>query len=160
MLIESNKVISIHYTLSNDAGKVIDSSVGHEPMAYLHGSGNIISGLERALEGRRVGDKIQVSIAPADGYGERDAALLQQVPRRSLKGMGEIKTGMQLQSKTAHGMRVFSVLRIVGDMVTLDGNHPLAGETLHFAVEVTDIRNATEEEIAHGHIHGPGGHHH
>jgi FKBP-type peptidyl-prolyl cis-trans isomerase SlyD len=160
MLIESDKVIFIHYTLTNDAGKVIDSSSGHEPMAYLHGSGNIVAGLERALEGRRIGDKFQVSVAPADGYGERDEALLQQVPRRSFKGMGEIKTGMQFQSNTPQGMRVFSVLRIAGDMVTLDGNHPLAGETLHFAIEVTGIRDATAEEIEHGHIHGPGGHHH
>jgi FKBP-type peptidyl-prolyl cis-trans isomerase SlyD len=160
MLIESGKVISIHFTLTNDAGKVIDSSSGREPMAYLHGGGNLVPGLERALEGRRVGDKFQVSVAPAEGYGERDEALLQQVPRRSFKGLREIKAGMQLQANTPQGMRVFTVLRIAGDMVTLDGNHPHAGKTLHFAVEITAIRAASAEEVEHGHIHGPGGHHH
>jgi FKBP-type peptidyl-prolyl cis-trans isomerase SlyD len=160
MVIESDKVVTIHYTLTNQDGKVLDSSSGGEPLAYLHGGGNIIVGLERALEGRKVGDKFQVSIEPADGYGVRDDGLLQQVPRRSFQGVGEIKAGMQFQANTPQGMRVFRVLRVVGDMVTLDGNHPLAGETLHFAVEVAGIRDASAEEIDHGHIHGPGGHHH
>jgi FKBP-type peptidyl-prolyl cis-trans isomerase SlyD len=160
MNIEQDKVVSIHYTLKNNDGKIIDTSSGGEPLAYLHGSGNIIVGLERALEGRKVGDKFKVRIEPADAYGPRDASLLQQVPRRSLQGLGKITPGMQFQSKTPQGMRVFKVLKVIGDMVAVDGNHPLAGETLNFEIEIASVRDASPEEIDHGHIHGPGGHHH
>jgi len=157
MPIAQNDVVSIHYTLRDDADKVIDSSSSGQPLTYLHGHGNLIPGLERELTGKSAGDRLKVRIAPADGYGEHDRALVQQVPRRALKGIADLKVGMRLQ---AGGHHTVTVTRIAGDMVTLDGNHPLAGQNLHFEVEVTKVRAATEEELAHGHVHGEGGHHH
>jgi FKBP-type peptidyl-prolyl cis-trans isomerase SlyD len=158
--IAQDAVVSIHYTLTNEAGETIDSSAGGDPLAYLHGNGNLIPGLERELDGKKAGDKFSVKIAPADGYGEYDKALLQRVPRRSLRGVKDVRVGLQLQAQTQHGARTVTVTQIVGDMVTLDANHPLAGQSLSFDIEVTDVRAATEEELAHGHVHGPGGHHH
>ena len=160
MDITADRVVTIHYTLKDDSGTVLDSSAGADPLAYIQGHGNLISGLEKALEGRTGGDKLAVSIAPADGYGIRNEALIQRVPRRALQGAGEIRKGMQFQARTEDGMRMFTVTGIVGDMVTLDGNHPLADKTLHFDVEIVDVREASAEELEHGHVHGPGGHHH
>jgi len=161
MLIAQDKVVLIHYTLKNDSGEVIDSSSGGDPLAYIHGQGNIIPGLEKALEGKQSGDKLNVRVEPSDGYGERDDGLVQQVPRRAFGGAPNVQPGMQFHAQTSQGQtRVVTVTRIQGDMVTVDGNHPLAGENLHFDVEVTEVRDATEEELEHGHVHGPGGHHH
>jgi FKBP-type peptidyl-prolyl cis-trans isomerase SlyD len=160
MQITRDAVVLIHYTLTDDAGKTLDSSAGGEPLAYLHGNGNLIAGLERELEGKSAGDKLAVKIAPADGYGEYDKSLVQRVPRRALRGVGNIYVGMQLQAQSDHGVRAVTVTQLSGDMVTIDGNHPLAGKNLNFQVEVADVRAATEEELAHGHVHGPGGHHH
>ncbi|MDE2306223.1 MAG: peptidylprolyl isomerase [Gammaproteobacteria bacterium] len=160
MDITADRVVTIHYTLKDDGGEVLDSSAGGEPLAYIQGHGNIVTGLEKALEGRKRGDQFTVVVAPADGYGTREAGLVQRVPRRSLQGAGEIRKGMQFQANTEHGMRVFTVTGVVGDMVTLDGNHPLADQTLHFDIEVVDVREASAEELEHGHVHGPGGHHH
>lgn len=160
MQIANDKVVSIHYTLTNDDGETLDSSAGQEPLTYLHGGGNIISGLENALAGRIVGDKFQVSIPPADGYGEHDNDMIQSVPKSAFEGVDEILPGMQFQAQTPEGMQLVSVIDVEGDQVILDGNHPMAGLTLNFAVEVTEIRDATDEELAHGHVHGPGGHHH
>jgi FKBP-type peptidyl-prolyl cis-trans isomerase SlyD len=160
MQIASDAVVSIHYTLTDDAGETLDSSAGGEPLAYLHGKGNLIPGLENALAGKQAGDKLQVKIAPADGYGEYDKSLLQNVPRRSFKGVGQVQVGMQFQVQSPQGARSVTVTRVAGDMVTVDGNHPLAGKNLNFDVEITEVRVATEEELAHGHVHGPGGHHH
>jgi FKBP-type peptidyl-prolyl cis-trans isomerase SlyD len=158
--ITADRVVRIHYTLKDDSGTVLDSSAGGEPLAYIQGHGNLISGLEKALEGKTDGHTMAVSVAPADGYGIRDEALIQRVPRRSLPPAGEVRKGMQFQARTEHGMRMFTVTAVVGDMVTLDGNHPLADKTLHFDVQVVDVREATREEMEHGHVHGPGGHHH
>jgi FKBP-type peptidyl-prolyl cis-trans isomerase SlyD len=160
MSISQDQVVSIHYTLRDDAGEVIDSSAQGEPLSYLHGHGNLIAGLERELTGRKPGDRLQVKIAPGDGYGEYDQSLVQQVPRRALKGVGELRAGMRLQAQTPQGPRVVTVTRVSGDLVTLDGNHPLAGKNLNFEVEVAAVRPASEEELAHGHVHGAGGHHH
>jgi len=160
MSITRDQVVSIHYTLKNDAGEVLDRSAGGEPLTYLHGHGNLIPGLERELAGKSAGDKLQVTIAPADAYGEYDPQLVQRVPRRTLKGLADIRVGTRLQAQTEQGARAVTVTQIVGDMVTLDGNHPLAGNTLHFEVEVAEVRAATEVELSHGHVHGPGGHHH
>jgi len=161
MLIAQDKVVLIHYTLKNDAGETLDSSSGGDPLAYIHGQGNIIPGLEKALEGKQSGDKLNVKVGPSEGYGERDDNLVQQVPRRAFGGAPNVKPGMQFHAQTSQGQtRVVTVTRIQGDMVTVDGNHPLAGENLHFDVEVTDVRDASEEELEHGHVHGPGGHHH
>jgi FKBP-type peptidyl-prolyl cis-trans isomerase SlyD len=150
----------IHYTLKDDAGEVLDTSDGGEPLAYIQGHGNLVPGLEKALEGKETGNKVAVSVPPEEGYGKHDAKLIQRVPKRSMQSAGQIKKGMQFQARTEDGMRVFTVTALVGDMVTLDGNHPLADKTLHFAVEVMEVRDATTEELEHGHVHGAGGHHH
>ena len=160
MKVAADAVVLIHYTLKDDAGKVIDSSSGSEPLAYIQGHGNLVPGLEKALEGKQDGDTIKVSLAPADGYGMRNEALVQRVPKRSLQGSGEIRKGMQFQAQTDEGLRLFTVTAVVGDMVSLDGNHPLADQTLNFDVEVIRVREATSEELEHGHVHGAGGHHH
>lgn len=160
MQIANNKVVSIHYKLTNDAGDILDSSEGQEPLAYLHGLGNIIPGLENALSGRALGDKFSVTVAPADGYGERDNEMVQSVPRSAFQGVDQILPGMQFQAQSPEGMQLVTVIDVDGDEVILDGNHPMAGITLTFDVEVTEIRDATAEELEHGHVHGPGGHHH
>ena len=160
MQIAADSVVLIHYTLKDDDGKVLDSSAGGEPLAYIQGHGNLVSGLEKALEGKAQGNRIEVSLVPEEGYGTRNEALVQRVPKRSLQGAGEIRKGMQFQAQTDEGMRLFTVTTVVGDMVTLDGNHPLADQTLHFDVEVVEVRDATAEELEHGHVHGAGGHHH
>lgn len=160
MSITQDQVVSIHYTLRDDAGEVIDASAAGAPLAYLHGHGNLIPGLERKLTGKSAGDRLQVKIAARDGYGEYDSALVQRVPRRALKGVPNLNVGMRLQTQGVHGARAVTVTQVVGDMVTLDGNHPLAGKNLNFEVEIAAVREATAEELTHGHVHGPGGHHH
>jgi len=160
MQIANDVVASIEYTLTDDQGNVIDSSAGGEPLAYLHGAGNIIPGLEAALAGKVVGDAFKVSIAPADGYGEKNEDMLQQVPREMFQGVDNIEAGMQFHAQTDHGMQVITVAAVDGDMVTVDGNHPLAGQTLHFDVKVLEVRAPSAEELEHGHVHGSGGHHH
>jgi FKBP-type peptidyl-prolyl cis-trans isomerase SlyD len=160
MQIAADSVVLIHYTLKDDDGKVLDSSAGGEPLAYIQGHGNLVTGLEKALEGKTQGNRIAVTLPPAEGYGVRNEELVQRVPKRSLQRAGEIRKGMQFQAQTDEGMRVFTVTTVVGDMVTLDGNHPLADQNLHFDVEVVEVRTATSEELEHGHVHGPGGHHH
>jgi FKBP-type peptidyl-prolyl cis-trans isomerase SlyD len=158
--ITADRVVTIHYTLKDDGGTVLDSSAGGEPLAYIQGHGNLVAGLERALEGKQDGNTLAVVVEPKDGYGKRDEALIQQVPKRALQGAGTIKKGMQFQARTEDGMRLFTVTALIGDMVTLDGNHPLADQTLHFDVEIVSVREATTEELEHGHVHGAGGHHH
>lgn len=156
-----NTVVSIHYTLTNDAGETLDSSAGREPLAYLQGFGNIIPGLENALAGKQAGDKLKVSIAPADAYGVRDDSLKEVVPRAAFGGAPDLEVGMQFQARGPDGMvRVITIVGVEGDNITIDANHPLAGETLHFDVEITEVRAASQEELTHGHVHGPGGHHH
>lgn len=160
MRIAKNAVVNIHYTLTNDAGTVLDSSSGGEPLTYIHGNGNLIPGLEKALEGKGAGDKLSVVIAPEEGYGVRDEELIQKVPRSAFGGVAKLDVGMQFQAESNRGPRTVVITAIEGDSVTVDGNHPLADQTLNFEVEVAEVRSATAEEIAHGHVHGPGGHHH
>ncbi len=160
MQISDKKVVSIHYTLTNDAGEVIDSSEGREPLPYLAGAGNIIPGLENALEGKSAGDKLDVRVAPEEGYGERHEQMIQEVPRSAFDGVDDIQVGMHFQAQSDHGPVSVVVTALTDETVTVDGNHPLAGENLNFAVEVMDVRDATEEELEHGHVHGPGGHQH
>lgn len=156
MQIAANAVAYIHYTLTDDAGAVIDSSAGGSPLAYLHGCGNIVPGLEKALEGRTTGDKFTVAVAPEQGYGLRDDAKIQQLPKRVFKGARDIRPGMRFNSPSGP----ITVTRVQGDMVTVDGNHELAGQVLNFEIEVTNVREATGEELMHGHVHGEGGHQH
>ncbi|MCK5189367.1 MAG: peptidylprolyl isomerase [Methylococcales bacterium] len=162
MQITDKLAVSIHYTLTNGAGEQLDSSRGEEPMVYLHGFGQIIPGLENALTGKVVGDKFNVIIAPADAYGERRDDMLQVVPLSMFNDMeveGKVEVGMQFHADASHGVSVVTVSKIDGDEVTIDGNHPLAGEALTFDVEVMDIRPATEDELTHKHIHGEGCNH-
>ena len=160
MQIAQDSVALIDYTLTNDAGEVIDSSNGGEPLAYLHGHQNIIPGLEKALLGKTVGDSLKVSIAPAEGYGEVNPSLVENVPSNLFQGVDQIEVGMQFHAQTGGGMQVITVTAVEGDTVTVDGNHPLAGQTLHFDVTVKEVRAASQEELDHGHVHGAGGHHH
>lgn len=161
MKIADHCVVSIHYTLTDDEGDEIDSSTGQEPLAYLHGAGNVIAGLEDALTGRVVGDHFQVVIQPEDGYGEFDEELVQSIPRGAFEGIEEIEPGMQFQTEDDDGEQMMvTVQEVTEDEVVIDGNHPLAGVVLHFDVTVTDVRPATAEEIDHGHAHGAGGQHH
>lgn len=161
MQIAKNSVVNIHYTLKDNAGKVLDSSAGGEPLAYMHGNGNLIPGLEKALEGKRMGDKLSVSIPPAEAYGTRDEDLVQSVPRSAFgNAAGKLAVGMQFHADSNHGPRTVTITSIEGDKVMVDGNHPLADQTLNFDVEIAEVREATAEELEHGHVHGPGGHHH
>ena len=154
LLIGNNVVASIHYTLTNNSGEVLDSSEGAEPLAYLHGAGNIIPGLENALVGKTAGASLQVNIAPADAYGELQPELVQVVPREAFQGVDEIEPGMAFEAQDPQGQaRRIIVKSVEGDEVTIDANHPLAGVELNFDVQVVDVRDASEEEIAHGHVH-------
>jgi FKBP-type peptidyl-prolyl cis-trans isomerase SlyD len=156
MTVTKNSVVSFHYALSDNEGKLLDSSHGSDPFAYLHGSGMIVRGLENELEGKKAGDKFKAVVPPGEGYGEFDLQLLQRVPLGKFGGQ-KVEAGMQFQAGH-HG--VFTVKEVTTENVLLDGNHPMAGVTLNFDVEVTDVREATAEELDHGHVHGPGGHHH
>ena len=159
MQIADQTVASFHYTLTNDAGEVLDSSRGREPLAYLHGAGNIVPGLEKAMEGRGVGDSFTVDVAAADGYGEHHPGLVQDVPMMAFQGVPSVEPGMRFTAQTPQGAHSVVVTKVEDGMVTVDGNHPLAGQTLHFDIEVTEVRAASAEEIAHGHVHdGSHGH--
>jgi FKBP-type peptidyl-prolyl cis-trans isomerase SlyD len=154
-------VVSFHYTLTGEDGQVIDSSMGGEPLPYLHGHGNIVPGLERQLLGLAIGAKLNAVVPPSEGYGERDDDRVPVVPRGAFPDDIELETGMQFMAQDQLG-RVMPlwVTGVDGDEITVDANHPLAGETLHFEVEIVGMRDATAEELAHGHPHGPEGHHH
>ena len=157
MQIADRCVVSFHYTLTNDAGAVLDSSAGRENLAYLHGAGNIVPGLESAMAGKQVGDSFKVSVQPEEGYGVHHEGLVQQVPRAAFAGVDQVEVGMEFHAQGPQGPLAVTVTAVDGDTVTIDGNHPLAGQTLHFAIEVTEVREATLEESLHGHVHGAGG---
>ena len=159
MHIEKNRVVTLNYTLRDEQGTVIDSSGGRAPLRYLHGKGNIIPGLEQALAGKAAGDKLDVTVPPEQGYGSRDERLVQIVARAKFGDAANLAPGMQVRASGRQGSRLVTVVRVDRDFVTVDGNHPLAGRTLHFSVEVADVRKASHDEISHGHVHGPGGHH-
>jgi len=160
MQIANNAVVSFNYTLTDDQGKVIDSSDGREPLTYLQGSGQIVPGLEKAMDGHQVGDRFDVDVVPEEGYGIRHAELVQEVPREAFQGVEDVQPGMQFQGQGPQGVINVTVTKVEDGKVHIDGNHPLAGQTLHFAVEITGVREASAEELAHGHVHGEGGHHH
>ena len=161
MTIAANKAVSIDYTLTNDDGDVIDSSAGGAPLVYLQGAGNIIPGLEKALVGKAVGDELDVSVEPEDAYGEYSAELVSTLSASMFEGVDQLEVGMQFHASAPDGqMQIVTIRDLDGDDVTVDGNHPLAGQRLNFKVKVVAIRDASEEEIAHGHVHGEGGHQH
>lgn len=160
MQVQKHAVVTIDYKLTDPEGTLLDSSEGREPLAYIQGAGNIIPGLEKALEGKAAGENVDVVVAPEEGYGVRDDNLEQQVPGQLFEGVDDIQPGMQFRAQTDGGVHIVTVKSVEGDQVTIDGNHPLAGVTLHFAVNVVDVREATEEELEHGHAHGEGGHQH
>ncbi|MFP3873408.1 MAG: peptidylprolyl isomerase [Thiohalophilus sp.] len=160
MQISENKVVTIDYTLKDDSGNVLDSSQGGPGLAYLHGAGNIIPGLENALAGKSEGDSLNVSVQPDDAYGQRDDSMIQTVPKDMFEGT-EVQVGAQYQAMTPEGQPLtITVMDIKDDGVVIDGNHPLAGQALHFDVTITEVREPTQEELDHGHVHGPGGHEH
>jgi FKBP-type peptidyl-prolyl cis-trans isomerase SlyD len=160
MQIIENSVVSFHYTLTDKDGQVIDSSAGNAPLTYLHGVGQIVPGLENALLGKTVGEKLDVEVSAAEGYGEHHDFMVQQVPREAFQGVDEIEPGMQFQAQTPQGGMTVTVTAVDATTVTVDGNHPLAGKNLFFAVEIISVRAASSEELEHGHVHGEGGHHH
>jgi FKBP-type peptidyl-prolyl cis-trans isomerase SlyD len=160
MQIANNTVVIIDYTLKDDDQSVLDTSQGQEPLSYIHGIGNLIPGLEKALAGKSEGDRVEVTIAPDEAYGERDDELLQAIPRERFERADEIQVGMQFHTQSDEGMQVVTVVDVDGDNITIDGNHSLAGKTLHFDVRIVGVREASAEEVSHGHAHGPGGHHH
>jgi len=152
MQISQQLVASLHYTLKNDVGEVLDSSEGQEPMEYLHGAHNIVPGIEKALEGKSAGDTLSVIVKPEDGYGEYDDSLVQELPRDAFTGVETIEIGMEFQAETQQGMQVVEVIKVDDSLVTINGNHPLAGKNLHFDVKIVNIREATADELEHGHI--------
>lgn len=158
----ADAVVTIHYTLKDDAGTVIDSSRDGDPFAYLHGHQNIVPGLERQLEGKSPGDSVQAVVQPEEGYGPRIDNAEMAVPRSELPADADLQVGMQLMAQEAENSqpRPVWIAAVDGDSVTMDFNHPLAGVTLHFDVEILEIRAAEKQELEHGHPHGPGGHHH
>ncbi|MDG2071866.1 MAG: peptidylprolyl isomerase [Pseudomonadales bacterium] len=154
MKISKHSIVSIHYELTNDSGETLDSSEGQDPLTYLHGTGSLIPGLERELEGKQVGDDLTAVITPADGYGEQDDALIRDIPRSAFGDVDDLSPGMQFQGGgEGEAPQVFTITKITGDQVTVDGNHPLAGMTLKFDVSIESIRDATPEELDHGHVH-------
>lgn len=159
MQVANNMAVSIHYTLTNDEGEVLDSSIGDDALVYLHGTGNIIPGLEDALQDKAVGDKFNVRIEAKDAYGEQHDDMIQVIPRAMFEGIDELEVGMMFHADVSSGPGQVTIVKIDGDDITIDGNHSLAGMALTFDVEVVDVRPATQDELAHGHIHGAGCHH-
>jgi len=159
MSIKQDKVALIEYTLTNQHGEQIDASNGN-PLAYLHGHQNLIPGLEAELEGKVVGDKFTANIPAEHAYGERVDALVQTVPSSMFQGVEELEVGMRFEAQSEQGMHSVEITAIEEDQVTVDGNHPLAGEALTFDIEVVGLRDSTPEEVEHGHAHGEGGHEH
>ena len=162
MQIAPNTVASLAYVLTNTQGETLDQADTQQPFVYMHGAHNIIPGLENALAGKQAGDTLEVTIPPEQAYGLKDDSLMQEVPRSMFAGVEEeqIIPGAEFHAQTNAGMQTIVITAVNGDTITIDGNHPLAGQTLHFDVTVLDVRAATKDEISHGHAHGPGGHHH
>jgi FKBP-type peptidyl-prolyl cis-trans isomerase SlyD len=159
MNITKGSVVLFDYTLNDDDTEIIDSSKDGGPLAYLHGEGQIVKGLEKVMEGKKAGDSFSVTVSPEEAYGMPDPAKIAVVSADQIEGGEDLEEGMQLEASNDEGEQIVVVSKIEGDKVTLDGNHPLAGMTLHFDITVREVRAATAEEIAHGHVHGPGGHH-
>ncbi|MCS7205684.1 MAG: peptidylprolyl isomerase [Leptospiraceae bacterium] len=153
MKVRKNTVVTIDYVLKDDFGNILDSTQGRSPLKYLHGNGNLIPGIEKALEGKEKGDFIKVSIPPEDGYGYIDESLIQEVPKEIFEDPEDLEIGMQFSAQTEEGTYILTVKEIREETVIVDGNHPLAGKNLNFEIRILNIREATLEEIAHRHAH-------
>lgn len=160
MIVEKDKAVSFHYTLKNSDGEEMETSRDKQPMSYLHGANNIISGLEKAMEGHAINDEFSVTVEPEEAYGVRNENNVQRIPLKRLKGIGKVSVGQILNLQTNEGPVQVRVLKVGRFNIDVDGNHPLAGQSLTFDVEITEIRDASEEELEHRHVHGPGGHQH
>lgn len=160
MNVSKNTVIQLHYTLKDENGKQIESTAGHDPIAYLQGHKNMIPGFEEAMEAKQAGDILDITVTPENGYGHRVEGSVQRVPVKHLRGANKWKKGMVASVFTEQGERQVTIVKMGRFMVDVDTNHPFAGKTLHFNVEILDVRAATAEELDHGHAHGVGGHQH
>jgi len=160
LAVARDRVVRFHYEMRDEAGTVLESSRAEQPLAILQGRGNLMPGIEAALEGRLPGERFEVTLAPEQAYGERREGLTQRVSKKYFQQAVRLKPGMTVQLSTREGPRPVTVLKVGGKVVDVDLNHPLAGRALVFDIEVLEVREATAEEIAHRHVHGPGGHHH
>jgi FKBP-type peptidyl-prolyl cis-trans isomerase SlyD len=159
MKIADKKAVSIEFTLKDEKGEVIETNAGKEPLWYLHGIGNLVAGLEKAVEGKGAGETVDVTLKPEDAYGQRDEKEIRNIPLRRFKAP-KIQVGGRYQVQVPDGVRIVEVLAVNGDYAKVDGNHPLAGKVLNFIVKVIEVRDATKEELEHGHVHQGGGHGH
>lgn len=157
MVVEENKVVVIEYTLKNEKGEILESSKDYGPLAYIQGMGNLLQGLENVIAGKKPGDEVSVTLPPAEAYGVYDKELIQKVPKSAFDEIEHLEVGLELHQETEEGIGIVTVTEIAETEVTIDGNHPLADETLHFDVKVLEIREPTEEELEHGHVHGEHG---
>lgn len=160
MQVAKDSVVAFHYTLTDSTGELIDSSRETEPLTILQGHGALIPGVEAALIGKVVGDHFQVMVSPEEGYGVRDDSRTQRIPKKYFQDGDRLKPGMVTVLKMQDGAHQVTVVKVGATVIDIDGNHPLAGKTLNFDIEITGVREASAEEIAHGHVHGAGGHHH
>lgn len=160
MKIENKKVVGIEYTLKDRAGAVIDSNSGADPLYFIQGMGTIVPGLERAMNDKAAGESFDVEIKAAEGYGEYDSTRKRGIPRESVPHLSEAKPGMMLQAQGPEGASVVTVAEVTDKEIVIDGNHPMAGKDLFFSIRIAEVREATEDELSHGHVHGPGEHHH
>jgi FKBP-type peptidyl-prolyl cis-trans isomerase SlyD len=159
MKIEKDRVVRFHYAVAEQGAEAVESSEGREPLAILAGRGNIIPGLDKAMEGREAGDKFGVDVPAADAYGEKREGLSQRVPKKHFNGQ-RLEPGMQVVLNTNFGPRAVTIEKVGMSVVDVDLNHPMAGKDLHFDIEIVEVREASAEELEHGHVHGDGGHHH
>jgi len=159
MKIEKDRVVSFHYTVSEQGQEPLESSDGRDPLVIMIGHGNIIPGLEKAMEGHEAGDKFDVDVAATEAYGEKRDGLSQRIPKKHFEGQ-RLEPGMQVILQTNFGPRAVTIQKVGMSVVDVDLNHPMAGKDLHFAIEIVDVREASAEEVEHGHVHGEGGHHH
>lgn len=160
MNIAKDTVVQLHYSLFDEQNTLIESTSGHQPLAYLHGHDNMIPGFELAMEGKAAADHVSITLTPEQAYGQRQDDAVQRIPVKHLSGAKVWKKGMNAVVHTEQGPRQVTILKVGRFMADVDTNHPLAGKTIRFEVDITDVRAATAEEIAHGHAHGVGGHQH
>lgn len=159
MTVSKDKVVSIEYKLTDDGGSVLDSSEGRGALSYIHGHGNLVSGLETELEGKEDGTPFEAHVAPGEGYGDYDEELLFSVPKERFKEFSDLEVGMQFEAETDQGHQIMAIKSIEGESVVVDANHPLAGQVLHFEGTIVGVRDATKDEITHGHVHDEDHHH-